>query len=300
MNSQKIKTCIGVAFVSSALAVQADAQSINVLLSRTTSTDPIVTTVNTPVTFAGGAADTADTGTFWNSLICPTVTSNNATGGNATFTVEQNLSLVDSSGAASSVQISSILFTENNGKNDTIHNTGKVSGTDPGTDGLSSSPSQLMDQSWFDNGTSEYITFNLSGLTGGSLYSLYIYGAGQNNGYGGTYTVAAANQAAGYDATAGAYTTEPSSTSIYRSVFDGTGDPAAENGLTWVVLPVQADGSGDLSFDVRKDALSGVKGSINGFQLDAAPAPEPGTLAILGCGIIMAGLAFRRRRQTGI
>ncbi len=282
---------------SAGLPLAAHAQAINVLMSRTTSSDPIVTTVNTPVTIAGGAADLADSGLYWNSLMCPTVATANTSGSQLTYTVEQNLPLVDSLGNASSITISSIQFSENNNKTDTIHQTGMVSGTNPGSDGLSANPSQLVGQSWFDNGTSEYMIFNLSGLTAGARYDLYIYGAGQNNGYGGTYTVPVANQGPGYVATANAYTTEPSSTSIYRSIFDGTGSPAGEQGLTWVVLPVQADGSGDLSFNVNKDGLSGIKGSINGFQLQPATVPEPGTLALLGLGAAVAAGGYRRSRK---
>jgi hypothetical protein len=283
-----------------AMACRVNAQAINVQLSRTTSTDAIVTTVNTPITIPYApsvnydAADTTDAGTTWNSLICPTVTSNNASGGNITFVTEQNLPLVNSLGAASPVTISSIQFTENNGKNDTIHNTGTVAGTFPGTDGLAANPLQLMNQSWFDNGTSESITFNLSGLTPSGVYNLYIYGSGQSNGYGGTFTAPVANRGPGYNAAANAYTTEPTAAGMYRSVFDGTGiNPTPEQGLSWVLLPVQADGSGNLSFTTAKDGLSGIKGSINGFQLDVVP--EPSTLALAGAGLGMMLMVIRRR-----
>ena len=295
-NMTKVKTLGALALVS-AIPLASNGQSLNVLLSRTTSTDTIVTTENAPVTMTGSTADASDTGTYWNSLICPTVATANTGGSQLTYTVEQNLSLVDSGNNASSISISSIQFSENSGKTDTIHNTGMVAGTNPGTDGLSANPSSLMGQSWFDNGTSEYMIFNLTGLTPGNFYSLYIYGAGQNVGYGGTYTVPTANQASGYNTAANAYTTEPSATSIYRSVVDGTGNASTENGLTWVVLPVQADSSGDLSFDVLKDGTSGIKGSINGFQLQPVPTPEPGTMALLGSGLALAASMLRRRRS---
>jgi hypothetical protein len=287
---------LGVVALVSTVPFAVDGQSINVQLSRTTSASTIVTTENAPITIAGNTADTADSGTFWNSLICPTVATANTSGSQLTYTVEQNLSLVDSSDNASSVSISSIQFSENNNKTDTIHNTGMVAGTNPGTDGLSANPSSLVGQSWFNNGTSEFMIFNLTGLTPGNLYNLYIYGAGQNVGFGGTYTVPVANQAAGYNAAANAYSTEPSATSIYRSVVDSGGNPLTEQGLTWAELPVQADSSGDLSFDVLKDGLSGIKGSINGFQLQPEPTPEPSTMALFGGGLSLAAAAFRRGR----
>jgi hypothetical protein len=290
----KTNPLLGLVALASSLPLGVQAQSINVLLSRTTTTDAIVTTENAPVTVSGPTANSFDSGTTWNSLICPTVATANTSGSQLTYTVEQNLSLVDSSGASSAVSISSIQFSENNNKTDTIHNTGMVSGTNPGTDGLSANPSSLMSQSWFDNGTSEYMVFNLAGLTPGNAYDLYIYGAGQNVGYGGTYTVPVANQAAGYNTAANAYTTEPSATSIYRSVVDSGGNAATEQGLTWVMLPVLADSSGDLTFNVLKDGLSGIKGSINGFQLQ--PVPEPGTVALISSGVALAALAYRRRQ----
>jgi hypothetical protein len=286
-----------------ALTSRVNAQAIDVQLSRTTSAAAIVTTVNTPITIPDApsvnydAADITDAGTTWNSLIAPTVTSNNTSGGNITFTTEQNLPLVNSLGAASSVTISSIQFTENTGKNDTIHQTGIVAGTDPGTDGLANNPSGLMAQSWFDNGTSESITFNLSGLTPSTVYNLYIYGAGTSNGFGGSFTAPAANRATGYNATTGAYTTEPTVAGINRSVFDSTGtNPTPEQGLSWVLLPVQADSSGNLSFSVNKDNGSGIKGSINGFQLDVVP--EPSALALVGTGFGLMLMVIRRRRTS--
>jgi hypothetical protein len=283
------------------LAVRVNAQAIDVQLSRTTGAG-IVTTVNSPITIpvAPGqtydAADTTDTGTTWNSLIASTLTSNNLSGGNVTFVTEQNLPLVDSLGNASAVTISSIQFTEPTGKNDGIHQTGVVAVSNPGTDGLTNNPAGLMAQNWFDNGTGESMTFNLSGLTPNAVYNLYVYGAGTTNGFGGTFTAPVANRAAGYNATTGAYTTEPQLANIYRSVFDSTGiNPTPEQNLSWVLLPVQADGSGNLSFSANKDNGSGIKGSINGFQIDAVP--EPSTLALAGAGLGIMFMMIRRRRS---
>jgi hypothetical protein len=171
-----------------------------------------------------------------------------------------------------------------------------IAGTNPGADGLSANPASLMSQSWYDNGTSEVITFTLHGLPINTAYSLYIYGAGSNVGFGGSYTVPAANQAATYNTATGAYSTEPSATAVDRSVFDANGSPTAELGLTWTLLPVVSDASGNLIFNVNKDNGSGIKGSINGFQLDAGStvaAPEPASIGLLAVG----GLALLARRR---
>jgi hypothetical protein len=287
------------------VSARAEAQnSINVQLSRTTgASQTIVTTENAPITipyFTGttyDAADTSDSGTYWNSLIAPTVTMANTSGSQLTFTVAQNLSLVDSMNNPSSVEISSIQFSENNGKTDGINQTG-ISTGNPGSDGLSANPTQLENQSWFDNGTSEYMIFNLSGLVAGNAYNLYIYGAGSGLGYGGSFTVPMANQGSGYNTAANAYNTEPSSSSIYRSVVNGANNPTPEEGLSWTLVPVVADANGDLSFDVMKDGLSGIKGSINGFQLQAVAAPEPSTLALASLGSLGLLLNYRRRMRS--
>ena len=118
---------LGALAIISSVPLGAAAQAINVELSRTASLAPLVTTVNSPITISGPTADIADSGTIWNSLICPTNATANSSGSQLTFTVSQNLPLVDSGGNASSVSISSIQFSENNGKTDTIHNTGMVS-----------------------------------------------------------------------------------------------------------------------------------------------------------------------------
>jgi hypothetical protein len=283
------------------MATRANASAIDVSLSRTTSAADPVTTENPVINIPDApgvtydAADTTDSGTTWNSLITPTVTHNDQTGSNLTSVVEQNLSLVDSHDNVSPIAISQILFTEGNGKNDTIHQTGIVAGTNPGLDGLSSNPALLMNQSWVTNGTAETITFSLTGLVPSSPYALYIYGAGGNIGSGGTYTLPAANQGVGYIATAGNYSTEPNKTGAFRSVFDSTGiNPTPELGLSWQLLPAVADASGDLSFTVNTDLATGIKGSINGFQLDTVNTPEPASLGFLAVGA--AALLGRRRK----
>jgi hypothetical protein len=309
---RKAAVALAIALASAGLCASAGAAVINVQLSRTAGGDTTGNSTNngifaetytpTQVTIpvvgsqTYDAADTTDSGTTWNSLKVPANKVSNSTGGNITTVYQQNLPLVDSGGNSTSALLD-VSFTENNGKNDAISSTGLVAGTNPGTDGLSANPSGLMAQSWYDNGTSEIITFALHSLPASTDYNLYIYGAGQNVGYGGTYTVPAANQASGYNTAAGAYSTEPSATSIYRSVFDASSNPVTEQGLTWTVLPVTSDANGNLTFNVNKDAGSGIKGSINGFQLDSGGSiatPEPASLGVLAMGGL-ALLAHRRK-----
>ena len=266
-----------------------------------------------PSTVSYDAADTQDPGMAWNTLLCPTVSVSNTTGGNITTLYQQNIPLVNSLGT-STADLLSVSFTENNGKNDVTHNTGVTNVTNtPGSDGLLANPqlptqagppngpanvTGLMGQSWFDNGTSEIITFGMAGLIPGHAYNLYVYGSGAGNGNGGTYTVPATNQGVGYNSTTGAYTTEPNATQIFRSVFDSSSgtNPAPELGLSWTVLPVVADAGGNLSFNVVKDNGSGSKGYINGFQLDDLNVPEPASVGLLGVGSLALMLRKRGRR----
>jgi hypothetical protein len=317
-------------------AHQASASVVDVVLSRTLAGDTAGNTGNNginavtytpsllnipdapqpnPPTVSYDAADMLDPGTLWNSLLCPATSVNNTTGSAITTIYQQNIPLVNSLGT-STADLLSVSFTENNNKNDTIHQTGMGNGTNPGTDGLAANPALptqagppngpanltgLVGQSWFNNGAgSEIMNFGLTGLIPGHSYKLYVYGAGANNGNGGTYTVPAANQdiVNGYNTASGAYSTEPNKNGIYRSVFDATGiNPAPELGLTWTVLPVVADGSGNLTFSVSTDVATGSKGYINGFQLDDLNVPEPASVGLLGVGSL-ALMLRKRKRQT--
>jgi hypothetical protein len=334
-NTRKIRRSVALVVAGAAGAVMgavqhAGASVVDVVLSRTSDGNASVGNTSltnngiTPVTYTPStltipdapeasptqtydAADEADPGTTWNELLCPSAGTsvNNTTGSTITTIYQQNIPLVNSLGASTGVQLS-LSFTEANGKDDTVHNIGIASST--GTDGLaanpvlntSSNPSTqgLMEQSWFDNGTTEEINFGLTGLIPGHEYNLYVYGSGNTTGNGGTYTVPTANQGTGYNTSSGFYSTEPTGV-IDRSVFDSTGiNPLPEEGLTWTVLPVMADGNGDLTFSVNKDVSSTSKGVVNGFQLDDLTlVPEPASIGLLA----MSGLtlmARSRKRRT--
>jgi len=275
--------------------------AIDVQLSRTAITPasyPVVgaaALAGAPITIPDApgatydAADTTDTGTQWNTLAIPQTTVANTSGNTVTTLEESNVPLVDSGGNSTSVLLD-MSYIEPNNKTDDIHPEGITSGTNPGSDGLSSNPTGLMNQSWQTNGTTELIQFTLTNLTPGGAYNLYIYGSGTKDGDGGTYSIAPANQ----DGPA-SITIEPNASAIYRSVFDSTGiNPSPELGLSWGLLPAVADSTGAVSFTVNEDSATAIKGSINGFQIDAVPEPVSGGIFLIG-----GAAAMLRRRGKG-
>jgi hypothetical protein len=229
----------------------------------------------------------------------------NTSGSPVTVTFQQNIPLADSRGNSTSVQLNLSMVLPNN-KSDGIHNSG-IAGTGTGSDQLTANPTQLMSQSWFVNGTSETVIFQLTGLTPNFTYGLFMYGAGPNDGNGASFSLPPINQGAGYGtgtgwystgglAGTGAYLTVPTAASSYHSVFSASGgsNPAPEQGLTWVLLPTVADPNGNLSIYIQEDNVSGTKGFVNGFQLE--PVPEPATLSLLGAAAL--GLLARRHRES--
>jgi hypothetical protein len=304
------------------IATRVRADVVNVQLSNisdgdtnigtgTGSNEGVVPTTYTPtltgIPYAPAAAydsaDTGNTGTLWNSLLAPGFESpaKQTSGSTVTITYQVNIPLADSSGVPTTASLAYIASTDPNNHTDGIHNVGlTTAGT--GTDGLTANPTELMSHSWETNATSEALIFQLTGLTVNANYNLYIYGAGAtaNNGNGGTYILPAANQGTGYNSSSGAYTTEPSSVSAFHSVFSSNGgnNPTPEQGLSWVLIPAKADANGNLQFIAEEDTKTGIKGYINGFQLDGAITltPEPTSVALLGAAGL--GLAGRRRRDN--
>jgi hypothetical protein len=176
-----------------------------------------------------------------------------------------------------------------------------------GSDGLTTNPQALIQNSWSGGGSTDTLIFQLTGLTPNAPYNLYMYGAGPNGGNGGAFSLNGGNQGSGYGSGAGwvatagtsgngAYVTVPTggATGTFHSVFSASGgnNPTPEQGITWVLLPAVADANGDLSvFDYNN--LVGNKPYENGFQIQLAP--EPATLGLLGAAA--AGVLTRRRKR---
>jgi hypothetical protein len=250
------------------------------------------------------AADTADAGTIWNTLLSPPSSlAKQTSGATNTVTFQTNLPLVDSTGASTGVKLA-IEMTEPNNHSDGIHSSA-VTGLGTGTDGLTANPKELMSQSWVSNSSSETIIFALTGLTPNAPYNVYAYGGGSNAGNGAAFSLPTANQGTGYGTgagwqstaalggAAGAYTTVLPATATYHSVFSASGgsNPTPEQGLTWVLLPAVADANGDLLL-FNQENVNG-KGYVNGFQIQSAP--EPASIGLLGAAAL--GLLSRRRRE---
>jgi hypothetical protein len=255
------------------------------------------------------AADKTDSGTIWNSIQS---VSTAPTSSVSSVLYQQNLPLVDSTGASTTAQLN-VSAIEGPGKLDSIHTTSNVPST-AGSDGLLPNPANstylvssvatngngyaasnvqrlLMGNEWVANGASDGMSIQLTGLTAyaGDTFSLYVYGAGSAAGQGGLFTLAAGNGG-------GAVSTNSTASGRFLSVFDSSGiDPAPEKTLSWNLLTGTVDSSGNVAFTVTATA-SGLKPSANGFQLDiAVPVPEPTSAGLLAIGSV--GLLGRRRRK---
>jgi hypothetical protein len=279
---------IGFSFPNKVGAVSTPA--INVSLSNTTSTsttefirgsDGLNSAITIP--YAPGvsydAADQIDSGTVWNSVICP----NNPSDPGQTLR-DANIPLVDSNGNAGSYN----LFAAVQNSNFQLLNANPqpFMATGAGTDGLAANPSQLMSQGWQDPSTTEEILFILAGLPIDQPCNVYLYGSGPTLGSGATFVVNGVSTTS----------TEPSLGAIYRSVFDSTGSNATpENGLSWSeTVSTNSGNNGSVVIEVQADASTGIAGSVNGFQVQTL-VPEPASTGLL---IIGATLTMRRKNKS--
>ncbi len=58
---------------------------------------------------------------------------------------------------------------------------------------------------------------------------------------------------------------------------------------------------GNIGIDFNANSLAGAGGNffLDNFQLDVIPAPEPGTCALGGMGLLLMAIEWRRRRSSG-
>ena len=270
------------------------------------------------------AADQTDSGNTWNSL--QAVTTNLATNTTATTYIleEQNVPLVDSTGATTGVTLNEYLrLPSNKGTADGTRQFNNS--TTAGSDGLLPNPvnslnsasaagdgygvggshRELMGTGWSTNGTTEGFGFTLMGLTPSTIYNLYLYSGSTTLGQGGNFTgVSTILTDSNGNTTGGAVQgtavqTNTSNTTNFRSVFDSTAiNPVPEEGKSWNLLTLTSDANGDLSFALTGDSAGGVKPILNGFQLDTPPAavPEPASALVLGLSGL--GLLGRRRPKS--
>lgn len=116
------------------------------------------------------------------------------------------------------------------------------------------------------------IAMTLTGLTPGQGYDLYLYTQGDNN---------SAGRAIGLSATGGTAATASQTNASTLIQNDN-----------YVLLQPVADAFGDIA--IGQYYVAG-EANVNGFQLVATDAPEPGAISVLGVGLLaLAGVTRRR------
>ncbi|MGL5017042.1 MAG: hypothetical protein ACRDBP_02830, partial [Luteolibacter sp.] len=135
---------------------------------------------------------------------------------------------------------------------------------------IAANATTLMRDYIFQNATS--VTLTLSGFIPSESYTLYLYGAGNANAQGGTWSVLPATGATfvGGDNTTAAESANPNLTA----------------GQDYIV--VTFDGSSS----TRTFTITDSTRSINGFQLDVINAPTFANLAITGAASQVVGVPF--------
>ena len=279
---------------------------------------------STPV-YSGTGMDSQDTGTVWNQVFFPGYTTAGGTAyGTANATVGN---LVYSNGSAAT-GVSVTVGAQNGAYSDASYNT-QASGD-------SAMPTYMEGYLWnsVQYGTAPAIgpsTVEISGLTAGAKYQLYVYSALPYNESDTLFTLAAANTPAGsgsyllidpqqlYTNSSGAVTGSADIRNPASSQFASPGyatptlvaptaDPSNANG-DYGIFTAVADSSGNINFTYFNSGVSNGWGTgaastaksvkddwygINAMQIQSVSTPEPATLGLLA--LALGGLLLLSRR----
>lgn len=279
---------------------------------------------STPV-YTGVGMDSQDAGTAWNQVFFPGYTTAGGTNYGAAHGTVGNL--VYSNGTAAT-GVSVTLGAQNGAYSDASYST-QASGD-------SAMPTYMEGYLWnsVQYGTAPAIgpsTVEISGLTAGAQYDVYIYSALPYNESDTLFTLAPANTPAGsgsyllidpqrlYTNSSGAVTGSADIRNPASSQFSSPGyatptlvaptaDPSNANG-DYGIFTAVADGSGNINFTFFNSGVSNVWGTggtstaksvkddwygINAMQIQPVSTPEPATFGLLA--LALGGLLLLSRR----
>lgn len=212
-----------------------------------------------------GPAAIGDPGDVWNASptffnYVGTETPSGNTGGTAPFGAVE---LLGPDGVGSGVSYQMTLVNDGIGFNGGFENQGAVAG--------SSALNLLADYAFVGGAdASDSLSFELSGLTPNTEYTLYLYGNGDALGQGAVWTLDGVAK---------------------TSAFDGT--TSIDEGGEYVTFTFDTGASTTQSF-AATELTGGI--AVNGFQLEVAAIPEPSSLVL--AGTLVSGMFVRRRRAS--